>query len=236
MPADTDAEAFVELLAWQTTADQLDEASRLEVGVDEHHDDLLKRISNLEAVDVASKQTSLQLAVNSLTFLEKYLQEVRESLSDANVAGLATARLEALAARAAADEAGSRQFSSEPITGAGSAHWRLLWQAAERFSEKEAYRGYPFPVVEHGGEPGRCVLCHQELSEDAVERFKAFAQFVSADVERLASEAEEHFGNLAAIPGRMTVFDTTTQLALQRIESENAIAHRELWSKLEGLG
>ena len=233
MPVDTDAKAFVESLTWQTTTDQINEASTLATDARKHLEALVKRISNLEAADVGSKRASLQRVLSGLTFLKKHLKGLRGSLSDANVAALSTAKSEALAARATAVAAGSQQFSTEPVHGAGSTHWKLLWDAARRFSEDEAYRGDPFPVLEHDGAPGRCVLCHQVLSEDAVERFKAFARYVSADVERLATEAEEYFGKLAEIPRTMTVFDTATQLALQRVDGESALAHSEFRTQLQ---
>ena len=232
-PADTDAEAFVKSLTWQTTTEQINEASTLEAGAEEHLEALVKRISNLEAADVASKRADLERVLTGLTFLKEHLKGLRNSLSDANVAALSTAKSEALAARATASAAGSQQFSTEPVPGVGSAQWMFLWDAARRFSEETAYRGDPFPVLEHGGEPGRCVLCQQELSEAAVERFKAFVQYVSAVAERLATEAEAHFGTLAEIPRSMTVFDTNTQLALQRVEEESAPAHREIRTQLQ---
>ena len=48
MPVDTDAEAFVRSLTWQTTADQITEASTLEVGANERLEAFVKRISSLE--------------------------------------------------------------------------------------------------------------------------------------------------------------------------------------------
>ena len=171
--------------------------------------------------------------LSGLTFLKKRLKGLRDSQSDASVAALFTAKSEALAARATAVAAGSQQFLTEPVPGVGSAQWKLLWEAARRFSEDEAYPGDPFPVFEHDGMPGRCVLCHQELSEDAVGRFKAFVRYVAADVERLATAAEANFGKLAEIPRAMTVFDTDTQLALQRVEGESVLAYGEIRAQLK---
>ena len=233
MPADTDAEEFIRSLNWQTTTEQINEACTLETGAEEHLDTLVKRISTLEAADVASKRASLVRAHSGLIYLKGRLKGLWESLSDASVAALAAAKSEARTARATAVAAGIQQFSAEPVSGVGSAQWRLLWDAARRFSEDEAYQGDPFPVLEHDGVPARCVLCHQELSEEAVERFKAFLRYVTADLERLATEAEAYFGELAEIPRTMTVFDTDTQLALQRLESESALAHSEIKAQLQ---
>lgn len=78
------------------------------------------------------------------------------------------------AAEAAAMAA--RDLSADPsvLPGTGGTLWQALFDAAERFSLEEAYRGRPFPFVE---EAARCLLCQQELTDGAA-RLERFARFV----------------------------------------------------------
>ena len=69
------------------------------------------------------------------------------------------------------------QVGSAKLDGVGSDTWRALWEAAKTYSQT-AYPGQAFPVTDDG----RCVLCHQELAEDAQQRLRDFEQFVQSKV------------------------------------------------------
>jgi hypothetical protein len=75
------------------------------------------------------------------------------------------------AARLASTEA----FKADPLPGIGTDPWRLLFNAAKEFSEKVAYPGDDFPVVDS---KALCVWCQQTLSPEASDRLTRFRQFV----------------------------------------------------------
>jgi AAA domain len=90
-------------------------------------------------------------------------------------------------ARKAVNEASALVFDDPLLDGVGSDPWRVLFDAAEKYSISEAYKGKEFPYV---GDDARCVLCQQPLSHDAKGRFDKFKKFVSDAAGRALKEAE----------------------------------------------
>lgn len=76
----------------------------------------------------------------------------------------------------------------EPLDGVGSDAWRKLWEAARTFSAKDAYISQEFPQVDDGA---RCVLCQQELDQDAAARLKRFETFVQDRTQQEADAAKQ---------------------------------------------
>lgn len=74
---------------------------------------------------------------------------------------------------------------SAKLDGVGSDTWKALWESARNYSQTP-YPQIDFPVVEDA----RCVLCHQELAEEAKQRLQDFEKFVQGDVEQAAVKAE----------------------------------------------
>tara|TARA_R100001143_G_C3361001_1_gene135697 strand:- start:9 stop:2018 length:2010 start_codon:yes stop_codon:yes gene_type:complete len=85
----------------------------------------------------------------------------------------------------AAHLAAQKAFSSTPLSGIGEIVWIELWEKARAYSERFAYRENVFPVT---GKGAKCVLCHQELSEEAKERFISFEEFVQGELKKEADE------------------------------------------------
>lgn len=122
--------------------------------------------------------------------LKKYLW----GLSDERCNGYLQIRSDAAAKRKAADEDAKKVFEKAPLSNVGSETWRLLWEAARRYSEEYAYKAQPFPNTE---EDARCVLCQRELDKESRDRFNSFETFVKGDLQRIAAEAEQSFQKTA---------------------------------------
>jgi len=90
------------------------------------------------------------------------------------------------AAQDAAAAAASVLFDNEPLPDVGSQAWRALWEAARRYSEQQAFPDERFPFTDQGA---RCVLCHQELDEEAAGRLNRFEAFVKDETKRQEEEA-----------------------------------------------
>ncbi len=61
----------------------------------------------------------------------------------------------------------SERIKNGLLEGVGSSVWRAMWEAAREYSQ-QPYPEKAFPVTDEA----RCVLCHQELSEEAQQRLK----------------------------------------------------------------
>ncbi len=68
------------------------------------------------------------------------------------------------------------------LPGTGGEVWKELFFAAKKFSESDAYREQPFPVISDGA---RCVLCQQTLT-DGGPRLSRFSAFIQQETEQAA--------------------------------------------------
>lgn len=104
-------------------------------------------------------------------------------------------RQDALTKRQIAEQAG--RVASAKLEGVGTDTWKAMWEAARRYSQ-HAYHQDEFPVV---ADEARCVLCHQELANDAKQRLQDFEAFVQGSVEAAAITAKKSYeAALAVLP------------------------------------
>ena len=116
------------------------------------------------------------------------LQNVLKSVSRVNIEklkGLASDLKNKSTAAAIASEGLSRD---ETLKGVGSKTWLALWDAARAYSKQEAFPGMAFPVV---GAGSNCVLCQQQLDEDASTRLKRFEDFVQGKTQKEENDARQ---------------------------------------------
>ncbi|MGO9893223.1 MAG: AAA family ATPase [Bryobacteraceae bacterium] len=113
---------------------------------------------------------------------------IEQKTTDKALAGVASAMADAGAKREAARLAANKAFSGEPLKGVGGEVWRVLWDAARRYSTEIVYPGQPFPSSQADA---RCVLCQQTLGAEARDRMSRFEEFIQKDTERQAQEAEK---------------------------------------------
>ncbi len=90
------------------------------------------------------------------------------------------------AARVSAD----RAFARAPLQGVGEEVWRELWNAAKKYSEAFAYPGKKYPSTMPGS---LCVLCQQELTDEARPRLQAFDEFVRGELSAAADAARKTY-------------------------------------------
>lgn len=87
-----------------------------------------------------------------------------------------------------AEIASMQDFAKEPVKGVGTKLWQLMFEAAKKFAEVEAF---PETKFEESFKDGKCVLCHQDLSEQASGRLVRFDAFIKKDIAKLAKESKE---------------------------------------------
>ncbi len=116
------------------------------------------------------------------------IQGIRGAVSNEKIENLHQLQNDYAVKRDAATAAAQDLFKKEPLPDIGSEIWKELWEAAREYSEQSAYPDNAFPVTE-GNDP-RCVLCHQELSDEAAGRLTRFEGFVKDDTKAKESEAK----------------------------------------------
>lgn len=123
------------------------------------------------------------------TFRTK-LEALSAAIAPENVQRLTNLATDLSTKSAAAKLAAQNLSKDEPLTGVGSETWRTLWEAARVYSTAEAYPEETFPNIDDA----RCILCQQELGQDAgsrLQRFEAFMQDRTQQEEAAARQALE---------------------------------------------
>lgn len=91
------------------------------------------------------------------------------------------------------------------LEGLGEKAWKDLWNAAKAYSEQFAYKEQKFPNIEKGS---RCILCHQELSSEAIKRFQSFDAYIKGNLEKNLQEA---INTLNAFKKNLPILETEEQ-------------------------
>lgn len=184
-PLSDEANAFLTAIA-SKTAEQVDAFLQWNAADEE----ILSSLSQAVA-DPHGRLQTLASAVSELWTALDALDEVTASLNDSALAKAQQLMGQEKSARLAAKLAASGAFPQEPLPGAGEELWRALYEAAERYSTGVAYPERSFPPADAGD---RCVLCQQELGDEARNRLQRFRAFVSgeaaATAAQIASERE----------------------------------------------
>ena len=143
--------------------------------------------------------------------------ELQKAVDDEQIARLVTLSNTYQTARAAAEAAAGNLFADEPLPDIGTEVWRALWEAARRYSEERAYPDESFPFT---GNAARCVLCQQELNDEAAGRLKRFEDFVKNDTKRKEYTAGKEYRTTLAEIARtdVTIADIRAAVALIRDE------------------
>jgi energy-coupling factor transporter ATP-binding protein EcfA2 len=190
LPLGTAADDFLKGLSATATKQDIDKALAVPADAKVTHAELVQEEARLKTSDPANEKQRLLSAATRIEELADHFESVAAELSAKRGEELVTLQGEAKTLRAAATEASRTSFADEPLAGVGSDTWRALWQAAENYSQAEAYPDIDFPVAEDGDV---CVLCQQPLETDARERLRRFHRFVHNDVATRANAAEESF-------------------------------------------
>src|SRR5690554_1438494 len=77
-------------------------------------------------------------------------------------------------------------FGEELLPGTGEPVWKLLFDAARRYSTEVAYPGEEFPQSAEGKV---CPLCQENLPESGANRLKRFDEYIQNDVAKAAEAA-----------------------------------------------
>lgn len=149
-----------------------------------------------ELQGLVSEPAKRAIALRQLHAQTKTLSDLIDAaapfLSKSGISALQDMKVGLKTAQQAAALAASKVFAGEPLSGVGSSAWRSLYEAARAYSEQEAYKGKPFPVM---GDEYRCVLCQQVMAQDARERMQRFEDFVRDVVTKQADAARTAWEN-----------------------------------------
>jgi ABC-type hemin transport system ATPase subunit len=156
---------------------------------DQPNDD--ERIAGEQALNEKDIPGKLGLVTKNIVTLQAFnlgIGALKMSFSVEKITSLVAARMDSQSKRKIASEDAKKIFAQAPLDGIGQDSWLALWRQAQKYSESLAYPGIAFPVT---ADEGRCVLCQQELDEQAKLRLNSFETFVKGGLEAEAVAAEK---------------------------------------------
>ena len=113
-------------------------------------------------------------------------------MSDKNCQEIIAKKKNAIFQKECANAAAQKLFNDEYLKDIGSDIWKELWVAARNYSISSAYKDQEYPNISDGS---RCVLCQQELSDEAKARLSSFNEFVKDEMENASTIATKELKN-----------------------------------------
>ena len=182
---------------------------------DEDKQALEQLTERLKADDPAALARTKRNTKAQIEQLATLLRDAAAVLGQERLVAIRTLRAEALAKRRIATE--SAKVASSKLDGIGTDTWRALWEAARAYSQT-AYPGRDYPVTEDA----LCVLCHQELGQQARQRLRDFEGFVQGQLETEAKAAQEAYRRaLEGLPVALTEDQIATRCQAAGIAEES---------------
>lgn len=148
-----------------------------------------------------SARNKLSVKTSAIQIISK-LEQTALVFSQVSIDGIRALRADAINKRTVALD--SERIKNGLLEGVGSSVWRAMWEAAREYSQ-QPYPEKAFPVTEEA----RCVLCHQELSEEAQQRLNELEAFVQSRLEADAISAERLY---AQAIGALNIIPTTVEI------------------------
>ena len=163
-----------------------------------------------DLVDEVPEQTAsmLETQLQALREIDGHVSTVLDTVSDEYLEQLLERYKTYKQAKQVARIAAEKAFSDSTLIGIGSDEWQLLWEAAREYSQLVRYPGQNFPYIES---EARCVLCNQELNEDATTFLSRFEEFVKNSTQNAETDAKGNYeGALATVEQSKAILDKTT--------------------------
>lgn len=209
---------FILALSGKSSIETLDTIiSRFDAAT-ETIEELKDREADLRASDFTKRRQQLTRQSGKLIAIRRHIESL-----DATMGTVALAEIEEhLAEMSALEEASGmlgRSFESEPLRGVGSNPWKVLWEAAERFSKEHAYPESAFPFV---GDECRCVLCQQSLDVQGRDRLIRFDAFVRNDTQARLQDAKRTYTQNVTALRELAVMPEVVANNLEDLEASHS--------------
>lgn len=149
--------------------------------------------------DLAGDPSKIALRLGSqltrLQTLIKHIDSFGAAVSEQSFTKIAILRKDLANKTTLAQTASQQLFSKSPLPDIGDANWKMLWEAARKYSDETAYPKQTFPKTSEGD---RCVLCQQVLSSKARDRQSSFEIFIKGTTKSDESNAQFALDNFLA--------------------------------------
>ena len=172
----------------------------------------------LRSSDTRGARRELKRTAERLDALANHIELVDSMLGAEAIDGLDSVRDELRQMEQAAEQHAA-SLREEALPGVGSEAWKVLWDAAKRFSEDHAYADQQFPV---SSGDSRCVLCQQQLGESGSGVLKRLDQFVRNDIQVRLEEVRRKQAALLQTWTSFEVFGGAVYSHLQDLDASHS--------------
>ena len=161
----------------------------------------LDRLVEESKNDPAAMARLRREAKQALETVRANISDCESKIGNAAIQALSEKQKDAVRKREAAEAAATELFKGQPLPNIGSETWRQMLQYAREFALEIFPEGEPPPI----STAGRCVLCQQELDDDASARLKAFDEYLEDRAAADAAAAKSAFVQAAGIVSNYSI-------------------------------
>lgn len=173
---------------------------------------LMEQSPNDKAKELLTKRDHLEKIKDLIKIYSNYL-------SDEECKRIGEEKHFASIKKSAAEAAAKYAFSNSKLEGVASVIWIELWEAARKYSQRIAYKNLEFPAIH---KDALCVLCHQPLSVDTIERFISFESYIKGETQKEADHAALDLQNsYEALPSIVSIEELMTKADAAGIDSQD---------------
>ena len=191
---------------------------------------LQKQLQDFEAQNPREQANNLIRQSRRLQLLIDRLKNIDHLLTEEAVTEVFEAQRNVAQKQQVADNLRKTALPPEVMNGTGSTQWKAMWLAAGKYSLEKVYLNQSFPFTDEGS---KCVLCQQDLEEEARERLKHFQEFVVSEAENELRDAQATFNRLNQALSSLSIFDNSIEYIIQELESDSETLANELKTNLQ---
>ncbi len=173
-----------------------------------------RRIASLADIlkgDPGKEKAKTSASITALTSLEIKLKNLQDKYSNASIAEYINFHKKVETLKIAQKKLVEDLKNSSVIDGVGEAAWQTLWNAAKEYSTNIAYPKKEFPNIDRGS---KCVLCQQDLDDEASSRLTTFKEFVENSISKDLKATQK------LISEKRKTFESDTMGEERLVESE----------------
>jgi len=172
----------------------------------------------LETHDPGMRAKKLRVGIGHIEAVKELIATMKNVATQEFISGFRELYDDAITNRKLADDGVHVIEKNSLLKGVGSDVWKALWDAARDYSTSLAYSAQSFPLTT---DDARCVLCQQELKDDAKERLISFETYVKGTLEAVAKSSEISLANaIKELPAIVYEDEVITKLQAADIDDE----------------
>lgn len=232
IPEGTEAYRLIFNITSLTNPEEVKKLGTLTEDERERMKQLHKRLKDLQAEDPNKVAKVLSLRAQRLETLGNHLAGLDKFLSDTSLDPIFRAKDAFNKRRNAVEKIKKLTFPTGLLNGTGSDLWRELWEAARQFSTKSVYPELQFPATT---KDSRCLLCQQELKDEAVKLLKGFEEFVKSSVQQEFEKTKVDYEKQKLLVENLKVEDQGIQESVAELQIEDDLLAKRIQECLKNL-